>query len=116
LVEPVQRGTFGDARCAVEESSSVVGEKNVASFAVDTLVGLTTSLVLGTLACKGKINRDALPGDRGRAGGIVSRGTLGKLGGEADRTLLKDGFTVREFWNAVDVCMGMVKVVVTGMG
>jgi hypothetical protein len=46
----------------------------------------------------------------------VSRGTLGKLGGEADWTLLKDGFTVREFWNAIDVFMGMVKVVVTGRG
>jgi hypothetical protein len=115
-MEPVQRGTFGDARCAVKESGSVVGEKNVASLAVDTLVRLTMSLVLGTLACKGKINRDALPGDRGRACGIMSRGTLGKLGGEADWTLLNDGFTVREFWNNVDVLMGMVKVVVAGMG
>jgi hypothetical protein len=114
-MEPVKRGTFGDARCAIEESGGMVSEKNVASLTVDSLVGLTTSLVFGTLASEGKIDRDALPGDRGRAGGVVSRGTLGKLGGEADRTLLKDGFTVRKLGDAVNVFMGMVKVVVAGM-
>jgi hypothetical protein len=105
LMEPVQRCTFRDARCAILESGGMIGKKNVASLAVDTLVlCLTMSLVLGMLASKCEIDRDALPGDRCQAGRVVTRCTLGKLGREADRTLFADGSTPWENLGVPSMC------------
>jgi hypothetical protein len=115
IVEPNQRGTFRDARCAIKHTGSMIGKKDIAGSTVDASIGLTTCFVLGMLASKGKINRDALPGNRGRVSRIVARGTLLKLGGEADRALVKDGFATRKFGNAIDMFMGVVEVVITRM-
>jgi hypothetical protein len=66
--EPVDGATFGNTGGANKGASSMIGDKDVARFAVETKEGAGTLFVLGFLPSKGKIDRQALERDSSGTG------------------------------------------------
>jgi hypothetical protein len=67
------------------------------------------------LAGEGGVNRNPLPRNSGRAGRVVTGGSLLEFDGKADGTLIENRFAMRKLGDAVDMFMGMKQIVIAGM-
>jgi hypothetical protein len=94
VLEPGQRGSFGYTGSAIELRCGIICNEDVAGFAVDTFVGVSTSCIFGSLACKGEIDGQTLPWNGSRASRGRTTGTLRDLGFDAGRALVEYGILV----------------------
>jgi hypothetical protein len=94
----------------------MVRDKQIAGFIIETFIVSGARLVFRILTGKTKVNREALKGDSGTTGSVVSSSLFAKLGSKACWTLLKHGIAVCKLGYPSNVLVSIVENVVAGVG
>ena len=112
LAEPVDGCTFGDADGAVKRASEVIFDDKETGFTIETFVGGSAGLILGSLASESEVDGETLPWSGGFHRRRMTMCALLHLSSEAGGAVVKDRSVVLERRHASDVLMSMVQVVI----
>jgi hypothetical protein len=105
-IEPFYRGLLGSASGTLDLATVVVGDGDIAGFAIEASVLFETLGVLGGLDDETEINTESLKTSGGFARIVFAASRFAKLGSEADRAIVDLGGN-RELGNAFDELVGV---------
>ena len=94
----------------------MVGDEDPTCFTIESnIITAPSGIILELHAREREVNREALEGVDSNAGGVGSSSFFGLLSLNAGGTCFKDRVHVLKLWNAINVLVGIVEVVVRWM-